>query len=114
MGLSSWSLDHIAFSWRVIPKAFRIKDPWESWNYQIHFCAFDRLAHFFNAAQHLFQRFVGTLRILVHIFADLTGQRRNHAGMRAVGDSEDSSCRKARVFPRKVASPTCTPPALMR
>src|SRR5438132_4451058 len=34
MGLSSWSLDHIAFSWRVIPKAFRIKDPWESWNYQ--------------------------------------------------------------------------------
>src|SRR6266581_2790600 len=35
MGLSSWSLDHIAFSWRVIPKAFRIKDPWESWNYQI-------------------------------------------------------------------------------
>src|SRR6266540_163765 len=39
MGLSSWSLDHIAFSWRVIPKAFRIKDPWESWNYQIHLCA---------------------------------------------------------------------------
>src|SRR5713101_9110299 len=34
MGLSSWSLDHIPFSWRVIPKAFRIKDPWESWNYQ--------------------------------------------------------------------------------
>src|SRR5712692_2874757 len=34
MGFSSWSLDHIAFSWRVIPKAFRIKDPWESWNYQ--------------------------------------------------------------------------------
>jgi hypothetical protein len=33
MGLSSWSLDHIAFSWRVIPKAFRIKDPWEAWNY---------------------------------------------------------------------------------
>src|SRR6266568_8917937 len=38
MGLSSWSLDHIAFSWRVIPKAFRIKDPWESWNYQYTLC----------------------------------------------------------------------------
>src|SRR5437870_4056623 len=38
MGLSSWSLDHIAFSWRVIPKAFRIKDPWESWNYQKAVC----------------------------------------------------------------------------
>ena len=23
-----------AFSWRIIPKAFRIKTPWESWNYQ--------------------------------------------------------------------------------
>src|SRR3989442_12314796 len=34
MGLSFWSLDHIAFSWRVIPKPFRIKGPWESWNYQ--------------------------------------------------------------------------------
>src|SRR6266568_5783510 len=39
MGLSSWSLDHIAFSWRVIPKAFRIKDPWESWNYQSDFAS---------------------------------------------------------------------------
>src|SRR5438034_799099 len=24
-----------AFSWRIIPKAFRIKAPLESWNYQI-------------------------------------------------------------------------------
>jgi hypothetical protein len=34
-GIILLDLDHIAFSWRVIPKAFRIKDPWESWNYQV-------------------------------------------------------------------------------
>src|SRR2546422_272486 len=37
MGLSSWSLDHIAFSWRVFPKVFRIKGPWGSWNYQFNY-----------------------------------------------------------------------------
>src|SRR2546426_7838694 len=33
MGLSSW-VGGCAFSWRIIPTAFRIKVPLESWNYQ--------------------------------------------------------------------------------
>src|SRR6266571_4197952 len=33
MGSSS-CIGRFAFSWRIIPKAFRIKAPWESWNYQ--------------------------------------------------------------------------------
>jgi hypothetical protein len=27
-------LEEFAFSWRIIPIAFRVKAPWESWNYQ--------------------------------------------------------------------------------
>src|SRR2546430_14381274 len=34
MGLSSW-VGGCAFSWRIIPTAFRIKVPLESWNYQL-------------------------------------------------------------------------------
>src|SRR2546428_1712048 len=60
MGLSSWSLDHIAFSWRVIPKAFRIKDPWESWNYQV--CTFDaRMPHIRRQGEHVTANVVPTI-----------------------------------------------------
>ena len=52
----------------------------------VDFRPFDGLPDLLDSAQHLLQRLVGPLRVLVHELGKLAGQRGDHDGVRAVGD----------------------------
>ena len=67
-----------------------------------------------DPAQHLLQRLVGPLRILVHEFGKLAGQRGDHDGVGAVGDGNRQLLKERERVPFSVLSPTWMLPALMR